>query len=174
MIGYVISSNACVDGYYHAAIVMIGIIMHCAIKKTLRDSDKGFSVTYFPRVEALMSADKSVSLNFGIPAAVLRADHFLFPSGVWERDGMSLLRHDMSLESLLCDFHEQRRDSYLSPESVQRSLGTTSQPRFPIPRVDKDRLVELATYGMIVSEPPGFQSCPSPPVFRRSSLEGCR
>ena len=52
---------------------------HCAIRI------KVFSVTYFPRVQALMSADKSVSLNFGIPAAVLRADHFLFPSGVWER-----------------------------------------------------------------------------------------
>ena len=31
--------------------------------------------------------------------------------------------------------------------------------------------MELATYGMIVSEPPGFRSCPSPPVFRRSYLE---
>ena len=95
----------------------------------------------------------------------------MFPSEVWERDGMSLLRHNMSLESLLYKFHEQRRDSYLSPESVQRSLGTISQPRFPIPRVDRDRLVELATYGMLVSEPSGFQPCPSPPVFRRSYLE---
>ena len=58
-----------------------------------------------------------------------------------------------------------------SSESVQRLLGTTSQPRFLIPRVDRDRLVELATYGMIAFEPPGFQPCPSPPVFRRSYLE---
>ena len=77
-------------------------------------------------LQALMSADKSVSLNFGIPAAVLSADQFVFPSEVWKRDGMSLLRHNMSLESLLYEFHEQRRDSYLSPESVQRSLGTIS------------------------------------------------
>ena len=48
---------------------------------------------------------------------------------------------------------------------------TISQPRFPIPRVDRDRLVTLATYGMMVSEPPGFQPYPSPPVFRRSYLE---
>ena len=117
-------------------------------------------------LQALMIADKSVSLNFDIPAAVLWADHFAFPSEVWERDGMSLLRHNMSLESLLYEFHEQRRDSYLSPESVQRSLGTIPQPRFLIPRMDRDRLVEWATYGMIVSEPV-FQPCPSPPVFRR-------
>ena len=31
--------------------------------------------------------------------------------------------------------------------------------------------MELATYGMVVSEPPGFHPCPSPPVFRRSYLE---
>ena len=52
-------------------------------------------------IQALMSADKSVSLNFGIPAAVLWADQFVFPAEVWERDGMSFLRHNMSLESLL-------------------------------------------------------------------------
>ena len=84
---------------------------------------------------------------------------------------MSLLRHDMSLESLLYEFHELRRDSYLSPESVLRSLGTTSCSRFPVPQVDRDPLMELATYGMIESEPPGFRPCPSPPVFRRSYLE---
>ena len=103
-----------------------------------------------------MGAETSVALNFGVPAAVQWADRFIFPTEVWERDDMSLLRHIMSLESLLYKFHERRRDSYLSPESVQRSLGTISQPRFPIPRVDMDRLFELATYGMLVSEPPGF------------------
>ena len=118
-----------------------------------------------------MSAETSVALNFGVPAAVQWADRFMFPTEVWERDGMSLLRHDMSLESLLYEFHELRRDSYLSPESVLRSLGTTSCSRFPVPQVDRDPLMELATYGMIESEPPGFRPCPSPPVFRRSYLE---
>jgi hypothetical protein len=51
----------------------------------------------------------------------------------------------MSLESLLFDFHEQRRNSYLSPESVMRSL-------------DRARLME----------PPGFIPCSSPQVFRRT------
>jgi hypothetical protein len=78
----------------------------------------------------LMSAETSVALNFGVPAAVQWADRFMLPTEVWERDGMSLLRHDMSLESLLYEFHELRRDSYLSPESVLRSLGTTSCSRF--------------------------------------------
>jgi len=32
------------------------------------------------------------------------------------------------------------------------------------------RLVELATLGMVVQEPPGFRPCPSPPEFRRSYL----
>ena len=83
----------------------------------------------------------------------------------------------MSLESLLYEFHEQRRDSYLSPESVRRSLGTPTCPRFPVLQEDRDRLMELATYGMVVSEPPGlpsppdFHPCPSPPNFRRSYLE---
>jgi hypothetical protein len=77
-----------------------------------------------------MSAETSVALNFGVPAAVQWADRFMLPTEVWERDGMSLLRHDMSLESLLYEFHELRRDSYLSPESVLRSLGTTSCSRF--------------------------------------------
>ena len=76
----------------------------------------------------------------------------------------------MSLESLLFEFHEQRRDSYLSPESVMRSLGTPECPRFPVPSVDRARLMELATYGMVVVEPPGFVPCSSPPVFRRSYL----
>ena len=31
--------------------------------------------------------------------------------------------------------------------------------------------MELATFGMVVSEPPGFQLCSSPPVFRRSYLD---
>ena len=60
-------------------------------------------------LRALMRAEVSVSLNFGIPAAVQWADNFLFPPEVWERDGMALLRHDMSLESLLFEFHERRR-----------------------------------------------------------------
>ena len=118
-----------------------------------------------------MSAETSVALNFGVPAAVQWADRFMLPTEVWERDGMSLLRHDMSLESLLYEFHELRRDSYRPPESVPRSLGTTSCSRFPVPQVDRDPLMELATYGMIESEPPGFRPCPSPPVFRRSYLE---
>ena len=41
----------------------------------------------------LLRAEVSVSLNFGIPAAVQWADNFLFPTEVWERDGMTLLRH---------------------------------------------------------------------------------
>jgi hypothetical protein len=52
-------------------------------------------------LRALMRAEVSISLNFGIPAAVQWAGNFLFPTEVWERDGMALLRHDMSLESLL-------------------------------------------------------------------------
>ena len=119
-------------------------------------------------LRALMSAEVSISLNFGIPAAVQWADYFVFPTEVWERDGMALLRHAMSLESLLYEFHELRRDSYLSLESVLRSLGTPLSPRFPVLLMDRDRLVELATYGMIVSEPPGFEPCASPPDFRRS------
>ena len=50
------------------------------------------------------------------------------------------------------------------------SLGTPECPRFPIPSVDRARLMELATYGMVVVEPPGFVPCSSPPVFRRSYL----
>jgi len=84
---------------------------------------------------------------------------------------MALLRHDISLESLLLEFHERRRNSYLSPESVRRSLGDPSNPRFPVPQVDLDRLIDLACYGMMVSEPPGVQPCSSPPEFRRSYLE---
>ena len=95
---------------------------------------------------------------------------FVFPPEVWARDRKSLIRHDMSLESLLFEFHKQRRDSYLSPESVVRSLGTPECPRFPVPSVDRARLMELATYGMVVVEPPGFLPCSSPPVFRRSYL----
>ena len=76
---------------------------------------------------------------------------------------MSLLRHGMSLKSLLYEFHELRRDSYLSPESVLRSLGPTSCARFPVPQVDRDRLMELATYGMIVSEPPMSITSSVPP-----------
>jgi hypothetical protein len=63
---------------------------------------------------------------------------------------MALLRHDISLESLLLEFHERRRNSYLSPESVRRSLGDPSNPRFPVPQVDWDRLIDLASYGMMV------------------------
>ena len=81
-----------------------------------------------------------------------------------------MIRHDMSLESLFFEFHEQRRDSYLSPESVVRSLGTPECPRFPVPSGDRARLMELATYGMVVVEPLGFIPCSSPPVFRRSYL----
>ena len=68
-------------------------------------------------LRALLRAEVSVSLNF------------LFPTEVWERDGMALLRHDMSLESLLFEFHERRRSSYLSPESVWRSLGEHTVPQ---------------------------------------------
>ena len=70
----------------------------------------------------------------------------MFPMEVWERDGMSLLRHDMLLESLLYEFNELQRDSYLSPESVLRSLGPPSRPRFPVPQMDRVRLMELTTY----------------------------
>jgi len=121
-------------------------------------------------MQRLLSAEVTVQLNFGIPAAVEWADSFVFPPEVWARDRESLIRHDMSLESLLFEFHEQRRDSYLSPESVVRSLGTPECPRFPVPSVDRARLMELATYGMVVVEPPGFIPCSSPPVFRRSYL----
>ena len=72
----------------------------------------------------------------------------------------------MSLESLLFEFHEQRWDSCLSTESVVQSLGTPGCPRFPIPLVDRALLMELASYGMVVVEPP----CSSPLVFRRSYL----
>jgi hypothetical protein len=116
-------------------------------------------------MRVLLRAEVTVTLNFGIPAAVKWADAFKFPPEVWERDEMSLLRHHMSLESLLYEFHEQRRDSYLSPESVRRSIGTPTCPRFPVPQRDRDRLMELATYGMVVSEPPGFHPCLSPQNF---------
>ena len=76
----------------------------------------------------------------------------------------------MSLESLLFEFHEQRWDSYLSPESVVQSLGTPECPRFPIPSVDRARLMELTSYRMVVVEPPGFVPCSTPLVFRRSYL----
>ena len=59
------------------------------------------------------------------------------------------------------NFHELRRNSYLSSESVRRSLGTQTS----------HRLMELASYGMVVSGPPRFHPCPSPPDFRRSYLE---
>ena len=72
----------------------------------------------------------------------------LLPPAVYERDRASLIRHDMSIESLLFEFHEQRRDSYLSTESVMKSLGPPECPRFPIPSVDMARLMEMATYGM--------------------------
>jgi len=83
-------------------------------------------------MRVLLRAEVTVTLNFGIPAAVEWVDAFVFPPDVWERDKMSLLRHNMSLESLLYEFHKQRRDSYLSPESVRRSLGTPTCPRFPV------------------------------------------
>ena len=35
-------------------------------------------------LRALMSAEVLISLNFGIPAAVQWADHFVFPTEVWE------------------------------------------------------------------------------------------
>jgi len=70
----------------------------------------------------------------------------------------------MSLESLLFEFHEQRW------ESVVQSLGTPECLRFPIPSVDRARLRELASYGMVVVEPPGFVPCSSPLLFRRSYL----
>ena len=76
----------------------------------------------------------------------------------------------MSLESLLFEFHEQRWDSYLSPESVMQSLGTPECPRFPIPSVDRAQLMELTSYGLVVVEPPGFVPCSTPLVFRRSYL----
>ena len=91
---------------------------------------------------------------------------FSFPA-VYEE---SLIRQDMSLESLLFEFHEQRCDSYQSPESVVQSLGTPECPRFPIPSVDRARLMELASYEMVVVEPPRFVPCSSPLVFRRSYL----
>ena len=85
---------------------------------------------------------------------------------------MSLLRHHMSLESMLYEFHELWRNNYLSPELVLRSLGRPSSPGFTVPRVDRVRLLELDTYEMIVSELRGLcRPCPSPPVFRRSYLE---
>jgi len=68
-------------------------------------------------------SEVSVSLNFGIPAAVQWADNFLFLTEVWERDGMALLRHDMSLESLLFEFYERRWNSYLSPETTHPNIG---------------------------------------------------
>ena len=77
-----------------------------------------------------------------------------------------MIRHDMSLESLFFEFHEQRWDSCLSTESVVQSLGTPGCPRFPIPLVDRALLMELASYGMVVVEPPRS----SPLVFRRSYL----
>ena len=82
-------------------------------------------------MQRLLSAEVTVQLNFGIPAAVEWADSFVFPPEVWAKNRESLIRHDMSLESLLLEFHEQRRGSYLSPESVMRSLGTPESPRFP-------------------------------------------
>jgi len=91
-----------------------------------------------------------------IPAAVRWADNFVFPSEVWQRDGLVLQQHHMSLESMLYAFHEERRARYLSPESV------ISDPRFVIPLIDRMLLVELATLSMVVQEPPGFRPCPSP------------
>lgn len=120
--------------------------------------------------QALLKAEVTVTLNFGIPAAVQWADNFVFPSEVWQRDGLVLQQHHMSLESMLYAFHEERRARYLSPESVMESLGPIDDPRFVIPLVDRMRLVELATLGMVVQEPPGFRPCPSPPEFRRSYL----
>ena len=123
-------------------------------------------------MQTLLRAEVTVTLNYGIPAAVEWADDFVFPLEVWEGDRASLFRHDMSLESLLLfEVHEQRRDNYLSPESVLRSLGASGCQRFPVPQVDRGRLMELATFGMVVSEPPGFQPCSSPPVFCRSYLD---
>jgi hypothetical protein len=58
----------------------------------------------------LLRVEVTVQLNYGIPAAVEWADSFVL---VWARNRESLIRHDMSLESLLFEFHEQRRDSYL-------------------------------------------------------------
>ena len=72
---------------------------------------------------ALMRAEVSVSLYFGIPAAVQWADNFLFPTEVWERDGMALLRHDMSLESLL---FERRRSRFGGHWVIRRTLGSRS------------------------------------------------
>jgi len=51
-----------------------------------------------------------------------------------------------------------------------QSLGIPKSPRFLIPSVDRVRLMEMASYGMVVVEPPGFVPCSSPLVFRRSYL----
>ena len=80
-------------------------------------------------MQRLLSAEVTVQLNFGIPAAVEWADSFVFPPEVWAKNRESLIRH------------------------VRDSL-----------------LMELATYGMVVVEPPSFIPCSSPSVFRRSYL----
>ena len=46
-------------------------------------------------MQRLLSAEVTVQLNFGIPAAVEWADSFVFPPEVWARDRESLIRHDM-------------------------------------------------------------------------------
>jgi hypothetical protein len=55
-------------------------------------------------LQALMSSEKSVLSNFGIPAAVLWADHVLFHTGIYESAGKSLHEHGMPRESLSYKF----------------------------------------------------------------------
>ena len=55
-------------------------------------------------MQTLLQAEVTITLNYGVPAAVEWADAFVFPPEVWDRDRASLFRHDMSLESLLFEF----------------------------------------------------------------------
>ena len=84
---------------------------------------------------------------------------------------MSSLRGTGSSHSCTNFIRNDKTVSYLSSESVQRCWVPSRCYGFSIPRKDRDRLVDLTTYGMIVSETPRFRPCPSPPVFPRSYLE---
>jgi hypothetical protein len=74
----------------------------------------------------------SVLLYFGIPAAVLWVDHVLLHTGIYESAGKSL--HGVFIVQISMSY--VRRGSYLSPESVQRSVGIPWSLQFSVQQVD--------------------------------------
>ena len=71
-------------------------------------------------------------LQASVPAAVLWVDHVLLHTGIHESAGKSL--HGVFIVQISMSYI--RRGSYLSPESVQRSVGIPWSLQFSVQQVD--------------------------------------